>query len=117
LDRLRPTNWLRQDSILRSFGHDDGPENIARYLDQLIPTLAQHPRRRFQIGENLSLQIWLCRANEIRSVYTHAVEFWQERVRMMRWWADKLDRLRENGRVLNESVKENTYQNVAAPLK
>jgi hypothetical protein len=36
---------------------------------------------------------------------------------MMRWWADKLDRLRENGRVLNESVKENTYQNVAAPLK
>jgi hypothetical protein len=57
-------------------------------------------------------------ANEIRGAYTHAVEFWQERVRIMRWWADELDRLRKNGRVLrNESVKENTYQNVAAPLK
>ncbi|WP_375786928.1 hypothetical protein ACE10Z_04930 [Bradyrhizobium sp. Pha-3] len=66
LDRLRPTNWLRLDSILRSFGHD-GPENIARYLDQLIPTLAEHPRRRFQIGENPPLQIWLCRANAMPS--------------------------------------------------
>jgi hypothetical protein len=48
--------------------------------------------------------MWLCRANEIRSAYTHAVEFWQERVRMMRWWADKLDRLRESGRVLRMRV-------------
>lgn len=62
LDRLRPINWLRLDSTLRSFGHD-GPENIARYLDQLIPTLAEHPRRRFQIGEDPPLQFWLCHAN------------------------------------------------------
>jgi hypothetical protein len=27
--------------------------------------------------------------------YTHAAEFWQERVRMMRWWVDELDRPRE----------------------
>lgn len=66
LDRLRPTNWLWLDSILRSFGHD-GPENIARYLEQLIPTLAEHPQRRFQIGENPPLQIWLCRANAMPS--------------------------------------------------
>jgi integrase len=39
-------------------------------------------------------------ANEIRGVYTQAAEFWQERVRMMRWWADGLDRLRELGRVV-----------------
>jgi integrase len=39
-------------------------------------------------------------ANEIRGAYTHAAEFWQERVRMMRWWADELDRLRELGRVV-----------------
>jgi integrase len=37
-------------------------------------------------------------ANEVRGAYTHAAEFWQERVRMMRWWADELDRLREQGR-------------------
>lgn len=39
-------------------------------------------------------------ANEVRGAYTHAAEFWQERVRMMRWWADELDRLRERGRVV-----------------
>jgi integrase len=39
-------------------------------------------------------------ANEVRGGYTHAAEFWQERVRMMRWWADELDRLRELGRVV-----------------
>jgi integrase len=39
-------------------------------------------------------------ANEIRGAYTHAAEFWQERVRMMRWWAEELDRLREHGRVV-----------------
>jgi integrase len=38
--------------------------------------------------------------NEVRGAYTHAAESWQERVRMMRWWADELDRLRELGRVV-----------------
>jgi hypothetical protein len=39
-------------------------------------------------------------ANEVRGAYTYAAELWQERVRMMRWWADELDRLRELGRVV-----------------
>jgi integrase len=38
--------------------------------------------------------------NQVRGAYTHAAEFWQERVRMMRWWADELDRMRELGRVV-----------------
>lgn len=42
--------------------------------------------------------------NEIRGAYTHAAEFWQERVRMMRWWADELDRMKELGRVLRMSA-------------
>jgi integrase len=37
--------------------------------------------------------------NEVRGAYTHAAEFWQERVRMMHWWASHLDGLRERGRV------------------
>jgi integrase len=43
-------------------------------------------------------------ANEVRSAYTHAAEFWQERVRMMRWWADELDRMKELGRVIKMSA-------------
>jgi integrase len=38
--------------------------------------------------------------NEVRGAYTHAAEFWQERVRMMKWWASHLDELRERGRVV-----------------
>jgi integrase len=38
--------------------------------------------------------------DEVRRAYTHAAEFWQERVRMMKWWADYLDELRERGRMV-----------------
>jgi integrase len=38
--------------------------------------------------------------NEVRGAYTHAAEFWQERVRMMNWWASHLDELRNRGRVV-----------------
>jgi integrase len=38
--------------------------------------------------------------DEVRGAYTHSAEFWQERVRMMKWWASHLDELRECGRVL-----------------
>ena len=43
-------------------------------------------------------------ANEIHGAYTHAAEFWQERVRMMRWWADERDRPSEHGRVIKMSA-------------
>jgi integrase len=39
--------------------------------------------------------------DEVRRAYTHSAEFWQERVRMMKWWADYLDELRERGRVVS----------------
>jgi integrase len=38
--------------------------------------------------------------DEVRGAYTHSAEFWQERVRMMKWWASHLDELRERGRVV-----------------
>ncbi len=38
-------------------------------------------------------------ADSIRRAYARA-EFWDERVRMMRWWADKLDALREGAKVI-----------------
>ncbi|WP_396604544.1 tyrosine-type recombinase/integrase [Bradyrhizobium sp. YCK136] len=38
--------------------------------------------------------------DEVRAAYVHAAEFWPERVRMMKWWANYLDELRERGRVV-----------------
>jgi integrase len=32
--------------------------------------------------------------NKVRAAYTHGAEFWLERVRLMRYWADHLDQLR-----------------------
>jgi integrase len=39
--------------------------------------------------------------NKVRGAYTHAAEYWPERVRMMKAWADYLDELRNAGRVLS----------------
>lgn len=38
--------------------------------------------------------------DEVRAAYVHIAEFWPERVRMMKWWANHLDELRECGRVI-----------------
>lgn len=60
LDEFRPVGWLQFDGFLRDYG-DEGRENISQYLDKLTPTLAEHPRRRFQIGGDASLQFLLFR--------------------------------------------------------
>jgi integrase len=39
--------------------------------------------------------------DEVRGAYIHAAEFWQERIRMMKWWATHLDELRQLGRVVS----------------
>jgi integrase len=37
--------------------------------------------------------------DETRRAY-HRALYWDERVRMMDWWADKIDQLREGGKVV-----------------
>jgi integrase len=39
-------------------------------------------------------------ANAVRRAYTHAAEFWTERVKMMQAWADYLDALKSGGKVV-----------------
>jgi integrase len=39
-------------------------------------------------------------SDDVRRAYIHAAEYWPERVKMMRAWADYLDKLREGGKVL-----------------
>ena len=60
LDRIRPAGWLAMDTRLRDYG-GEGRDNLARSISDLEPTLTQHPRRRFQFGEDAPLQLWLCR--------------------------------------------------------
>ena len=44
--------------------------------------------------------------NRIRAAYNHA-EYMQDRIKMMQWWADKVDSLVEGGNVLYPSFKQN----------
>lgn len=60
LDRLRPAGWLMMDACLRDMG-SDMREDFARTISDLIPTLEQHPRRRFQLGGDDPIQVWVCR--------------------------------------------------------
>ncbi|MBV8104028.1 MAG: tyrosine-type recombinase/integrase [Hyphomicrobiales bacterium] len=43
--------------------------------------------------------------NVVRRAYARA-EFWDERVRMMQWWADRLDQLRRGGEVISFSTDQ-----------
>ena len=61
LDRLRPAGWLRIDALLRDYDQT-GRENVAAFLEQLEPTLHEHPKRRFLIASDTPLEAWLCRA-------------------------------------------------------
>lgn len=62
LDRYRPVGWLRIDALLRDYNRT-GRENVAAFLEQLEPTLREHPKRRFLIANDAPLQAWLCRAD------------------------------------------------------
>ena len=66
LDRLRPAGWLAMDARLRDYG-SEGRDNLARFVTELEPTLTEHPRRRFQLGEEDPVQIWLCRVGAFPS--------------------------------------------------
>jgi integrase len=40
-------------------------------------------------------------SDDVRRAYMHGAEFWPERVRMMQAWADYLDELKDEGRVVS----------------
>ena len=74
LDRHRPAGWLMMDACLRDMG-SEMREDFARTISDLIPTLEQHPRRRFQLGGDDPIQVWVCRPGAFPSsadLRTHA---------------------------------------------
>lgn len=46
-------------------------------------------------ADAIEAQLAHLESNSIRRAYARA-EFWDERVRMMQWWADRLDNMRES---------------------
>lgn len=61
LDRYRPPGWLKMDGIIRDMS-GEARTKFADIIRELLPTLAEHPRRRVLFGsETAPLQVWLCR--------------------------------------------------------
>ncbi|BCM85008.1 hypothetical protein [Methylobacterium indicum] len=51
IDRRRPVGWLRIDAMLRDYDQTS-QEDIALLLEQLEPTLREHPTRQFLVGSD-----------------------------------------------------------------
>jgi integrase len=46
--------------------------------------------------------------NAVRRAYTHATEYWDERIEMMQAWSDYLDQLRGGGTVVPFKTMQET---------
>jgi hypothetical protein len=57
---------------------------------------ARHPSRKTRCTS--ARQLAHQEQDEVRRAYTHAAEYWPERIKMMQAWADYLDQLREGGK-------------------
>jgi integrase len=93
----RPISDNTLNAALRRLGYDQ-TELTIHGLRSTASTLLNESGKWH--ADAIERQLAHQEANEIRGAYTHAAEFWQERVRMMWWWADELERLREHGRVI-----------------
>ena len=60
LDKYRPAGWLEMDAHIRNL-NDSGRNNLAETIMELKATLPDHPIRRFLIGDEPPMQVWLCR--------------------------------------------------------
>src|SRR3984885_8015679 len=92
----RPISDGTLNAALRRLGYSK-TEMTAHGFRSTASTLLNESRK-FS-GDAIERQLAHQEEDDTRAAYNFA-EFWQERVRMMRWWADELDRLRELGPVI-----------------
>ena len=62
LDKYRPAGWLEMDAHIRNL-NSSGRSNFAEILIELKATLPEHPIRRFLLGDENPMQVWLCRGD------------------------------------------------------
>jgi hypothetical protein len=62
LDKYRPAGWLEMDAHIRNL-NSSGRSNLAEFLVELKTTLTEHPIRRFLLGDESPMQVWLCRGS------------------------------------------------------
>ncbi len=93
----RPISDGTLNAALRRLGYDKS-EMTAHGFRSTASTLLNESGKwhRDAIERQLAHQ----EQDEVRGAYNHA-EFWEERVRMMKWWGNYLDQLRDVGRIVS----------------
>lgn len=97
----RPISDNTLNAALRRLGYDK-TELTVHGLRSTASTLLNESGK--WNADAIERQLAHQETNDIRGAYTHAAEYWQERVQMMHWWADELDRLKDIGRILKMSA-------------
>jgi integrase len=92
----RPISENTLNAALRRLGYDK-TELTVHSLRSTASTLLNESGQWH--ADAIERQLAHQEKDEVRGAYTHAAEFWQERVRMMKWWATYLEELRDQGRV------------------
>ncbi len=72
-DATRGPRFLEADSAVRDMG-GDGRKDMARYIDQLLPTIQEHPYRWFVLMSEEPLLVWLQRADYVDAVEMHRIK-------------------------------------------
>ncbi len=92
----RPISDGTLNAALRRLGYSKH-EMTAHGFRSTASTLLNESRK--WSGDAIERQLAHQEEDDTRAAYNFA-EFWDERVRMMRWWANHLDELRDLGRVV-----------------
>jgi integrase len=94
---LRPISENTLNSALRRLGY--GPDAMTAHGFRAMAATRLNEMGRWN-PDAIERQLGHEDQNAVRRAYTHAAEYWSERVTMMQVWADYLDELRNKGRVI-----------------
>ena len=97
----RPISEGTMNAALRRMGY--GPEEMTPHGFRSMASTQLNEMGRWN-PDAIERQLAHQETDDVRRAYTHAAEYWSERVKMMQAWADYLDNLKESGRVLRLSV-------------
>jgi integrase len=94
---LRPMSENTLNAALRRLGY--GSEEMCTHGFRSAASTMLNEMGRWS-PDAIERQLAHQEENAVRRAYTHSVEYWNERVSMMQFWADYLDELREGGKVV-----------------
>jgi integrase len=95
---MRPISENTLNAALRRLGY--GSDEMTAHGFRAMAATRLNEMGRWN-ADAIERQLAHQEANAVRRAYTHSAEYWPERIAMMQAWANDLDELRENGKVVS----------------